>query len=366
MTPIASPAPRTARTPPRLAPPQRIAAADGSPPTARPALRAAAGYVAGYWAMDGEIAAARLAAAPAARVRLLPAVLHDDGTPALRALAPGRRRWSATAIGIPEPDARTGLAARARDDGAGGAAAGGLRRARPPARHGRRLVRPQLRVPPRPAPRRRGWSAPASRSSNSTRCARRLGRARWTRSAPKRTTHRLAERSPHDRTPPLLADEVRTRRVLASTTCKRVGTEPWTGVRNYQARNFMRDGMQVGDGVLFYHSNTAVPGIAGIATVASSAYPDPTQFEPKSRLLRPEEHARGTALVAGRRRASSASSSARSRWRRSSQHADELGEDFALIQRGSRLSVLPVTAAQWKLRRCPSPGHDDDPERLTP
>lgn len=59
---------------------------------------------------------------------------------------------------------------------------------------------------------------------------------------------------------------------------ERVGTEPWTGVRNYQARNFMRDGMKVGDGILFYHSNTKVPGIVGIATVATEAYPDDTQF----------------------------------------------------------------------------------------
>jgi predicted RNA-binding protein with PUA-like domain len=59
-------------------------------------------------------------------------------------------------------------------------------------------------------------------------------------------------------------------------------TVPWTGVRNYQARNFMRDAMQVGDGVLFYHSSCAEPGIVGIARVASTAYPDPTQFDPKS------------------------------------------------------------------------------------
>ena len=59
-------------------------------------------------------------------------------------------------------------------------------------------------------------------------------------------------------------------------------TVPWTGVRNYQARNFMRDAMRVGDGVLFYHSGCAQPGIAGIAQVASTPYPDPTQFDPAS------------------------------------------------------------------------------------
>ena len=59
-------------------------------------------------------------------------------------------------------------------------------------------------------------------------------------------------------------------------------TVPWVGVRNYQARNFMRDAMRVGDGVLFYHSSCDQPGIVGIARVASTAYPDTTQFDPAS------------------------------------------------------------------------------------
>jgi len=59
-------------------------------------------------------------------------------------------------------------------------------------------------------------------------------------------------------------------------------TTPWFGVRNYQARNFMRDEMRVGDGVLFYHSSCPEPGIAGIAKVASAAYPDASQFDRKS------------------------------------------------------------------------------------
>lgn len=57
------------------------------------------------------------------------------------------------------------------------------------------------------------------------------------------------------------------------------GKEPWSGVRNFQARNFMRDDMQIGDGVLFYHSSCKEPGVYGIARVASCAYPDPTQFD---------------------------------------------------------------------------------------
>ena len=59
--------------------------------------------------------------------------------------------------------------------------------------------------------------------------------------------------------------------------------EPWDGVRNYQARNFMRDEMSIGDGVLFYHSNTKPPGIVGLAQVASKAYPDPTAFDKQSK-----------------------------------------------------------------------------------
>ncbi|HEX2603504.1 MAG TPA: EVE domain-containing protein, partial [Oxalicibacterium sp.] len=65
-------------------------------------------------------------------------------------------------------------------------------------------------------------------------------------------------------------------------------TVAWTGVRNYQARNFMRDAMQVGDGVLFYHSSCAVPGVAGLAEVASTPYPDDTQFDPSSKYYDPK------------------------------------------------------------------------------
>lgn len=126
---------------------------------------------------------------------------------------------------------------------------------------------------------------------------------------------------------------------------KRVGTEPWTGVRNYQARNFMRDDMRPGDGVLFYHSNATPPGIAGVAKVAGKPYPDPTQFNPESDYYDPK------------------SSQENPRWQlvdirferkfkrlitldEIKQHAEALG-DFALLRRGNRLSVLPVEKAQW-------------------
>jgi predicted RNA-binding protein with PUA-like domain len=127
----------------------------------------------------------------------------------------------------------------------------------------------------------------------------------------------------------------------------RAGTEPWTGVRNYQARNFMRNGMQVGDGVLFYHSNCAPPGIVGIATVASPAYPDPTQFDPASEYFDPkatlEEPRWHMVDVAFERRLGRTVTLDEIK-----READALGEDFPLVRRGNRLSVLPVSAAQWQ------------------
>ncbi len=129
---------------------------------------------------------------------------------------------------------------------------------------------------------------------------------------------------------------------------QRVGTEPWNGVRNYQARNFMRDGMRVGDGVLLYHSNCPVPGIAGIAKVASKAYPDETQFDRKSDYYDPKatrEEPRWMLVdVAFDRKLKRVIPLEEIR-----QHTDALGEDFALTRKGTRLSVMPVTAAQWKL-----------------
>ena len=129
---------------------------------------------------------------------------------------------------------------------------------------------------------------------------------------------------------------------------QRVGTEPWNGVRNYQARNFMRDGMKVGDGILFYHSNTKVPGIVGVATVASDAYPDDTQFAPGSDYYDPKasrEQPRWYLVdVAFERRLAQVIALDEIK-----RHADALGEGFPLTARGNRLSVFPVTGAQWKL-----------------
>ena len=127
---------------------------------------------------------------------------------------------------------------------------------------------------------------------------------------------------------------------------QRVGTEPWGGVRNYQARNFMRE-MKRGDGVLFYHSSCAVPGVVGIGEIANEAAPDPSQFDRKSDYFdaasKREEPRWDLVDVGFKRKLARTITLDEIR-----EQADKLG-DFALIRRGNRLSVLPVTAAQWKL-----------------
>jgi predicted RNA-binding protein with PUA-like domain len=125
----------------------------------------------------------------------------------------------------------------------------------------------------------------------------------------------------------------------------KVGREPWSGVRNYQARNYMKE-MKVGDGIFFYHSNTEVPGIVGIAEVACTAYPDPTQFQKKSDYYdpasKPEEPRWQLVDVAFVRKLGRTITLDELKAQEAA-----LGE-FPLIRRGNRLSVLPVTAAQWK------------------
>ena len=119
--------------------------------------------------------------------------------------------------------------------------------------------------------------------------------------------------------------------------------EPWTGVRNYQARNFMRE-MKAGDGVLFYHSSCEVPGVAGIAEVAVTAYPDPTQFDKKSDYYdaasKREEPRWSLVDVKFKRKLKRVIPLSELKDRK------EL-EGFALLARGNRLSVLPATKAQW-------------------
>jgi len=124
----------------------------------------------------------------------------------------------------------------------------------------------------------------------------------------------------------------------------RLGRLPWTGVRNYQARNFMRDAMQLGDGVLFYHSSCPQPGIAGLAEIASGTVPDETQFDPASPYFDPKSSREAprwlqldVRLVRKTRLLPLAEMRA----------APELAT-MQVLQRGSRLSITPVAAAEWQ------------------
>ena len=121
-------------------------------------------------------------------------------------------------------------------------------------------------------------------------------------------------------------------------------TVPWFGVRNYQARNFMMNEMQPGDGVLFYHSSCAEPGIAGLAEVASSAYPDQTQFEvgghyydPKASEGKPRWFNVDVRLVKKTTLVPLATLRA----------CPELAS-LRILQRGNRLSITPVSETEWQ------------------
>jgi predicted RNA-binding protein with PUA-like domain len=119
---------------------------------------------------------------------------------------------------------------------------------------------------------------------------------------------------------------------------------PWTGVRNYQARNTMRNSMRIGDGVLFYHSSCAEPGIAGLAEVASKPYVDPTQFDPKSPYHDPKSTRAAPRWVCVDVRALK---------KTRLMPVAELRAHPALakmvtLRPGNRLSITPVTAAEWE------------------
>lgn len=119
----------------------------------------------------------------------------------------------------------------------------------------------------------------------------------------------------------------------------------WNGVRNYQARNFMRDAMQPGDQVLFYHSSCKEPGIAGLAEVCSLAYPDPTQFDSKSVYFdarSPVDQPRWLQVDVRFIKKTRLLSLAELR-------RDPALADMILLQKGSRLSITPVTPDQWAL-----------------
>ena len=118
----------------------------------------------------------------------------------------------------------------------------------------------------------------------------------------------------------------------------------WTGVRNYQARNFMRDAMRVGDRGIFYHSSCDEPGVVGIVAVSRAAYPDETQFDRKSRYYDPAATADAprwlnvdVKFVRKTRTVGIAELRAQKALR-----------DMQILRRGNRLSITPVTAAEWR------------------
>ncbi|MDJ0760099.1 MAG: EVE domain-containing protein [Woeseiaceae bacterium] len=127
---------------------------------------------------------------------------------------------------------------------------------------------------------------------------------------------------------------------------KRDNREPWDGIRNYQARNMMRDDMRSGDNVFFYHSNCKEPGIVGLAKVVGKPYPDPTQFDPASKYYDPK------------------SSKDNPRWilvdiryvrklKRNITLTEIKQQDgldgFVLTRKGNRLSIMPVSDEHWDL-----------------
>ena len=121
--------------------------------------------------------------------------------------------------------------------------------------------------------------------------------------------------------------------------------EPWDGVRNYQARNIMRDDMKIGDLVLFYHSNATPSGVAGVCTVASKPYPDATQFDVKSRYCDPKSDPKNPRWIL-------VDMAFKRKFKRiipleELKACPEL-KDMRLLQRGNRLSVMPVGKMEFK------------------
>jgi predicted RNA-binding protein with PUA-like domain len=122
-------------------------------------------------------------------------------------------------------------------------------------------------------------------------------------------------------------------------------TEPWSGVRNYQARNFMRDDMSLGDKILFYHSSCPIPGVAGVARVSTLAYPDPTQFDKNSEYYDPKatrENPRWFLVDV------SFESDFRNFVSLEEMKKHPQLSQMRLLQKGNRLSILPVTLKEFE------------------
>ncbi len=127
---------------------------------------------------------------------------------------------------------------------------------------------------------------------------------------------------------------------------KQVKVEPWDGVRNYQARNMMRDEMHKGDLAFFYHSNCAEPGIVGIMQIVREGYPDPTAFDQESKYYDPKSSPDNPrwymADVRFKRRLK------RTITLRELKNCNDAGlDDLPLLRPGNRLSIMPVTGEQW-------------------
>ena len=125
---------------------------------------------------------------------------------------------------------------------------------------------------------------------------------------------------------------------------ERDGTEHWDGIRNYQARNMMRDEMQPGDKVFIYHSNCKVPGIVGLASITSKAYPDHTAWNPESKYYDPKtdpDNPRWLMVDVRYQRHTGRTISLEELKAR-----PEL-DGMPLLRKGNRLSITPVTREQW-------------------
>ncbi|AEF99575.1 EVE domain-containing protein [Methylomonas methanica] len=121
-------------------------------------------------------------------------------------------------------------------------------------------------------------------------------------------------------------------------------TEHWDGVRNYQARNMMRDEMKIGDQVFFYHSNCELPGIVGIAEVARESYPDFTAFDPDDKHFDPKSNPdKPTWFMVDIKFVRKLQRTISLQELKQQQALTEL----ALVRRGNRLSIMPITPQQW-------------------
>ncbi len=122
-------------------------------------------------------------------------------------------------------------------------------------------------------------------------------------------------------------------------------TDMWDGIRNYQARNFLRDSMAVGDKVLFYHSNTKLPGVVGIAEIVSEAYPDPTQFDPNEKYYDAKSTQDNPRWLVRDIKAIQKLNNYISLQRIKDE--PKLA-DMRLVQRGNRLSIMPVEKKEFE------------------